>query len=238
MPTDAQPKYRTIPLTKGNVAIVDEADYEWLSQFNWSTCTSTKGLPYAGRTVRVDGKPYTLLMHRLIMGATERQEVDHWDGNRLNNSRDNLRWCTRSQNQQNRGKTNKNTSDSKGVYHVRGRWIVAIRIDGRLAHIGSFATQEEAVAVYKVKAAEVHGKFAFDNRPTSFDSSLVGTVQTPRQRLRSSNTSGIQGVQLHKQTGKYTARLDRNGQRKHIGLFATKEEASDALQRYLASLGA
>jgi hypothetical protein len=89
---------RVIPLTKGKLAIVDDADYHWLCQWRW--VFSSNG--YAMRTVTDNGRRRFFQMHRVIMGAQPGQLVDHIDGNRLNNTRDNLRIVTHSQNNWNR----------------------------------------------------------------------------------------------------------------------------------------
>lgn len=114
--------------------------------------------------VTLNGKPY--LLHRLLAQAfipnpEGKPEVDHIDGDKLNNDLSNLRWATRSENQRNRGKQSNNTSEFKGVsFHKRsGKWQAYIKVDGKRKHLGLFHTKEEAAAVYEEAAKELHGEF-------------------------------------------------------------------------------
>ncbi len=88
---------KEIPLTQGLVAIVDDADYEYLSQFKW--CARKAGNTYYA--VRQENKRF-ICMHIQIIGRRPGLEIDHIDGNGLNNRRSNLRFVTLRQNQQNR----------------------------------------------------------------------------------------------------------------------------------------
>jgi hypothetical protein len=96
---------KLIQLTRGFSTMVDDSDYEELSKYKWHY-TNIKGIGYAVRGSRLpsigykqNGKVIRISMHRIITGATERsQQVDHIDGNGLNNQRENLRICTHSEN--------------------------------------------------------------------------------------------------------------------------------------------
>lgn len=100
---------KTIPLTRGKYALVDDGDFEYLNQWKWHA-QFIKGIWYACRGVRqpkiaigIPGKVVRILMHRVITGATGRWEiVDHIDHDGLNNQRHNLRIVTNSQNLRNR----------------------------------------------------------------------------------------------------------------------------------------
>jgi hypothetical protein len=152
---------KEIPLTKGKMTIVDDEDYEWLSQSKWHACFS-RGKWYA-RTCTSDGK--IVRMHRLIMNAVDGVEIDHKDGDGLHNWRSNLRECTRSQNMRNVRATS--SSGYKGVSPIPyGRWRARIYLDGHEVRLGHFLSPEEAARAYDVKARELFGPFArtnFDN---------------------------------------------------------------------------
>src|SRR4051794_4203372 len=91
--TKEEPMTKTIPLTKGYEAIVDDEDYERVSQYKW--CASVrKHTVYA----QVSSKGVFFLMHRLIMDAPKQLQVDHRDGNGLNNTKANLRLASQGQN--------------------------------------------------------------------------------------------------------------------------------------------
>jgi hypothetical protein len=93
---------RVIPLTRGLVALVDDRDFTFLSGWKWFAHPHGKNKRmYAARNQRVGGKRVTVLMHRVLLGITS-GEVDHVDGDGLNNTRANIRPCSRAQNVANR----------------------------------------------------------------------------------------------------------------------------------------
>lgn len=161
------PDYRTIPLTQGKVAIVDAADYDLLSGRTWRAM-KVKYTWYARTTVRLpDGRRTQILMHRLILGLTDKKiQADHRDGDGLNNSRANLRPATNAQNCANRH-VRKVTINTPfwGVTKKCNKWEVRVNIDGKNRYIGRYATAEEAAHARDVKAIELHGEFARLNFP-------------------------------------------------------------------------
>jgi hypothetical protein len=140
----------------GLVALVDDEDYAWLCQWNWSA-VSTHRLNggYAMRRDNQSGK--TILMHRLILGAPEGIEVDHINGSGLDNRRANLRLVTLQQNRQNRSKGRNNQTGFKGVTFDKksGKWAMSFRV--------LFDSAEEAAHVYDQLAAIVYGEHANTN---------------------------------------------------------------------------
>lgn len=154
---------KEMPLTRGLVALVDDADYEWLSEHKWTA--SKKG--YAIRVVKhpkIPGKRITVWMHRLIMGLDREdpREVDHWDENKANNQRRNLRIANQSQNQHNRGAYANNKSGYKGVswYKNYGKWRASIKINGVVKFLGYFDDPKIAHEAYCAAARVHHGEFA------------------------------------------------------------------------------
>lgn len=152
---------KEIALTRGLVALVDDGDYEWLSQYKWHA-TSTG---YASATVRDASKKsgYShIYMHRMILGIVDDPEAvgDHVDGNRCNNQRANLRRCNDSQNQCNRGAGRNSRSGMKCVtQRSSGKWYAYIKLQGKKKHLGSFGTAEEAYVAYCAAARQAHGEF-------------------------------------------------------------------------------
>jgi hypothetical protein len=163
-PVVVQPKdsqIRFIPLTKGKVAIVDAADYDWLSSFTWFTSEKPGGV-YACRHV----KRKNVLMHRMIMNPPAGKFVDHIDRNGLNNRRCNLRICTFAENIHNtkgRGKT----SRYKGVSLTKKekKWISSIRYNDKFYYLGYFDDEIEAAKAYDKMAKKLFGEFAYLNFP-------------------------------------------------------------------------
>ena len=154
-----------IELTQGKIAIVDEEDFERLSKYKW--CTRKGGNTfYAIRWgPRVDGKRRVILMHREILGLKPGDpDVDHRDGNGLNNQKKNLRIATKSQNAMNQQKT-RGTSRFKGVYWHKPskKWRARICVNGEQKQLGHFMDEEEAARAYDEKAREIFGEFAKTN---------------------------------------------------------------------------
>lgn len=152
---------KTIPLTRGLVAIVDDEDYERLNEFKWHA--NSEG--YAVRAVRNDVREQVRIrMHRSVQGisAIDIRCVDHINGNRVDNRKENLRVCTRAENQANRKAQRNNTSGFKGVHWVKRsqKWTAQIMTGGKSHSLGYFETAEAAYSAYKIACAELHGNFA------------------------------------------------------------------------------
>ena len=151
-------------------ALVDDEDYEQLNQYNWFAAGDGSGMVYAMRHVSVsEDIPYRdITMHRSILGKKKGLEVDHINRDGLDNRRENLRLCTRSQNSMNQGLRKNSLSGYRGVsYHQkRKRWIARIRVDGKHVRSASFKTAEEAARAYDEFAKKYHGEFASLNFTT------------------------------------------------------------------------
>lgn len=151
----------TVPLTKGLSAIIDSADAEAIGKYNWHASKVRSG-HYAKRATLRGGVPERFYMHREIVSAPDGMEVDHKNGDMLDNRRSNLRVCTREQNAANQRIPVTNTSGLKGVSWNKhaGRYGARIRIDGKARHLGYFDTPEAAHAAYCAAAVERRGEFA------------------------------------------------------------------------------
>ena len=158
-PEDSQ--IRFIPLTQGKVAIVDAADYQWLSMYKWHAAKYQNGF-YAGTR----SKYRHISMHRLIMNAPPDKLVDHKDHNGLNNCRSNLRLCSVADNSHNRRPSNK-TSRYKGVYWSKTAkiWKAVIRFKGKNQYLGKFDNEIEAAKAYDKEARQLFKEFAYLNFP-------------------------------------------------------------------------
>ena len=166
---------KTINLTKGQVALVDDDDYDWLMQWKWMANLS-KGDFYAIRAVTLGHyKVQTLIglprqkilrMHRIIMNAPEGFEVDHKDRNTLNNQRKNLKICTHGENQLNQRNWGRskfrgvNLAPSKHNGKIHPRLTAQINIIGKIIHLGCFKTEEDAARKYDEAAKNIHGDLA------------------------------------------------------------------------------
>lgn len=152
---------KKIPLTQGKFALVDDEDYDFLMQWKWHIVA--KG--YASRTER-NSVNRAIRMHRAILDAREGQEVDHINGNRLDNRRANLRIATSSQNAMNRKKIEGAGSKYKGVCPARaaGKFIAQIKVNGKTIHLGTFASEKAAAKTYNIAAKKNFGEFARLNK--------------------------------------------------------------------------
>lgn len=150
---------KTIPLSQGKVAIVDDADFEYLSRWRW--CFSHG---YAVRKRRKgEGKHGSnIYMHRVISNCPEDKEVDHANCDKLDNTRANLRICTRGENTANRkpGTGKKNKLGMKGVKKDGNRFVARVRKNNRQVFIKTFATAQEAHAAYVEQHKLHYGEFS------------------------------------------------------------------------------
>jgi hypothetical protein len=150
-----------VPLTQGYEAVIDAEDAPLVSGWNWYARVQPGG-NYAIRTDGSSGKRICVHLHRFIMDAPDGLEVDHIDGDGLNNRRCNLRLATRSQNMRNQRLNSRNTSGFKGVSWDKRdkKWLAYIKVYRKKIHLGSFDTPEDAHAAYCDAAARLHGEFA------------------------------------------------------------------------------
>ena len=160
---------RTIPLTQGKVAIVDEEDFEILNEFKW-TAQKDHGYPrwYAIRKEEQNnGKWKLIIMHRQILNAPHKVYVDHINHDGLDNRKHNLRLCTSSQNQKNRGLQKNNTSGLNGVSFDKRKkkWYAYVIKSKHQISLGFFYDKDEAGRVVDKKAKELFGEFALLNFP-------------------------------------------------------------------------
>ena len=137
---------KQIPLTQNKFALVDDEDFEALMQHKWYFSNG-----YAFREL---SKPRKVLPMSKQVLKTERK-VDHKDLNKLNNQKQNLRFCTASQNIANR----KPLSMSNGVYAKGKKWIAEICKNEKRLYLGSFLTRQEAVHFRNEVGKELFGEF-------------------------------------------------------------------------------
>lgn len=163
-----------IPLTQGYVALVDAADYYWLSKDKWYAKKYKNGdvRAYRREPVIRDGKKKEkrFYMSREIMGLKreDKCKVDHENHKTLDNHRSNLRICTHQENQFNRKKHFNNKSGFKGVYFnkkasLKNPWHAQIQINRKVYYLGLHATKELAhEARNKIAySKDFHGKYAY-----------------------------------------------------------------------------
>lgn len=154
---------KVIPLTKGKFAIVDDEDFEHLSKYNWQL----NGY-YAVRQLPVSESPKgsQSRMHREIMNAPIGMEVDHINGDKLDNRKSNLRICTRQENQRNRRKSIKPSSSKyKGVKYDKRykKYEAFLTINRKYIFLGTYKTEREAAIAYNLAVKDYFGEFSWLN---------------------------------------------------------------------------
>jgi hypothetical protein len=148
---------RELKLNKNKIALVDDEDFEFLNMFNWK--------------IRIENGAETVYcsmkLHKFLAKTYQfdtKDVIDHKDGNRLNNQKNNLRPASRKENSRNM-KVRKNTTGFKGVYPNlnKNRFVVKIFVNNKQMHLGVFDTAEEAAKVYDENARKYFGEFAKTN---------------------------------------------------------------------------
>jgi len=93
--------------------------------------------------------------------------VDHIDHNGLNNTRRNLRICTKEQNARNQRPQKGRSSQFKGVCWHKGerKWYSRIQNDGRQQSLGLFDDERDAARARDAAALALHGEYASLNLP-------------------------------------------------------------------------
>ena len=157
---------KRIPLTQGKSALVDDEDFDHVNQWKWCARKSHNSY-YAIRTAYLGGgrknqKIKTVYLHRLIIGAKRGEEIDHRNGDSLDNQKNNLRRCTHAQNMQNMKRQIGKTSEHKGVswYKPTQKWIAKIVHGGEQIHLGYFVAESDAAKAYNEAAKKYFGEFA------------------------------------------------------------------------------
>lgn len=162
---------KKILLTQGFVALVDDEDFDRVSESNWmlQRVHNTETI-YAVRKMRNrDGVRRNELMHRFILGLSDPSvQIDHRDHDGLNNQRANLR-ITNAHGNAGNSRKNKNglTSKFRGVSWAKhaNKFVASLTKRGQRHHLGYFISEEAAAHTYDKAAAQYFGEFANLNFP-------------------------------------------------------------------------
>ncbi len=156
---------KKIELTQGKVSLVDEEDFEYLNQWKWYAQKDYKNGNYYAQRHDSQNNKKIVLMHKEILGVENKKQVDHKDGDGLNNQRTNLRPSSHSQNHSNTERYKNNKSGYKGVSwnkHSK-KYLAQTSIDGKILVIGYFDSPEDAATAYNTVANQLHGDFTRPN---------------------------------------------------------------------------
>ena len=224
---------KKVQLTQNKFTIVDDGDYEYLNKYNWYVAKS-KYSYYAAFDRRNKKINKTIYLHRIIMNCPDGKFIDHINGNGLDNRKENLRICNKSQNSGNSKLRTDNTSGIKGVsWDKRNKkWVVRIKMDGKHKFLGYFSNKYYAKNVYEKVAKGYFGEFYLDGirkKDIKLDNEINNIKLEKKERLRVTNKSGIKGVNYNKRNKKWVAQIRINKKvRKHLGYYNCIADAKAA----------
>jgi hypothetical protein len=149
-----------IKLSNGKVALIDECDAYLAELGPWHMESHGYAVRNSARTAAEKRKPE--FMHRVIMAKqrSHGMQIDHINGNRLDNRRCNLRMVNKCGNTQNARMRSDNTSGVKGVSKQGEKWTARVQSNGKRVFVGIFTTKEEAEKAVRSRREELHGPFA------------------------------------------------------------------------------
>lgn len=218
-----------IELTQNKYAIIDDDMVESIGRYRWFF-----HFGYAFRHVQENGKGRTIPMHREILNTPNGLEVDHINGNRLDNRKENLRNCTKHENMRNREASKSNSSGFKGVIFQKGRYVARIGFGGKLYHLGRFSTAEEASEAYKNACEKFHGDFANVrlHNPNKNEVIILDEKDIIKRPITiRTNSSGYIGVVFEKSRQLFAAKIKTKGRTYFLGRFKTAELAGAAYNK-------
>lgn len=149
-----------INITQGKIAIIDDEDYDKIKDRSWQFSN--------GYAVSGSNSPSRhLRMHRVVLGLTryDKIQIDHINGNRLDNRKSNLRICNCSQNQANKEKISSNTSGYKGVtfHKAKNKWMASAKYMGKSYFAGYFSNPIDAAKAYDALVKKLRGEYSRTN---------------------------------------------------------------------------
>lgn len=211
---------KTIPLTQGYEAVVNDADYPLLSKYKWHVVLYgvRRDRPYAVGWV----SGVAVKMHRLLLGVSAAEHVDHINGNGLDNRRSNIRPCSLKQNLQNSGP--RKGRSFKGVCDL-GKGKFSARFNRK--HIGTFRTGETAAMAYDFEARKANGEFAWCNFPV--DKLCARAVKEGKVASDAKwriPRRGFKGVVFHNKTKSWNVRVRANKASHSFGYHKDQEAAA------------
>jgi len=210
-------------LSNGSIAIVDANDFIRVSQYSWYL---HKG-GYAARKLKLNKVSKTIFLHHFVTETDYKYIVDHINGNRLDNRKQNLRIVTAQQNAFNRSVNRyKNSSQYKGVFWSKEKklWLSLIKIKGKSNHLGYFNTEIDAAIAYNENAKTLFGEYARLNDVPE------NKMWWEKRIFIRGNSTGFRGV-TEQRPGKYQARITVDNKRLSLGYYTTAIEAAKAYNK-------
>lgn len=158
-------KTKEILTTKGEVILIDSVDFGIVSKYKWNINSRGYAVTSSGKK---KGLSKALKMHRSIMGVTNpKDQIDHINRNKIDNTRCNLRICSNTHNSYNRSGNKNSITNYKGVKLENNKlnpYSARIIFDKKYIYLGAHKTAEIAAMVYNVQARIHFGEFAYINK--------------------------------------------------------------------------
>lgn len=212
---------------------MDEEDYAWLTNGMTFHPDKRRQTIYAKVVRTVNGVRRKMSMHRMIMeryhGPLGKSEVDHINGDALDNRKDNLRLAGRGEQMRNTARwLKKASSQFKGVFKDHKTFRVIIRKEGIEYHCGHYADERQAAIVYNLRAKELFGEFARlnDVNATPEEEALAFARMNDAKR-REGCSSRYRGVSRSHRIA-WRAAIGSGASRIVLGTFHTEEDAAQA----------
>lgn len=151
---------KNIKLTKNQIAVVDDWNYERINKNKWSAQWDEKTQKFYA--IRVVTKPFRkkIWMHREIANTPNNMECDHKNHDTLYNVENNLRNATHSQNCINR-KYSPNKLGEKNIYQYKTGFQVSIKYGGKVVYDKTFKNIDDAILARDKALKKYHGEFSY-----------------------------------------------------------------------------
>jgi hypothetical protein len=213
----------------GQIVQVDNEDYEYIVNC-YDIKINSHGYPYCSPKKKFKHKRmglFSMTLHKILMNPEEtgrKINVDHIDGNKLNNQKSNLRLCSHMENMRNRNGETDGTSQYKGITWNKKlqKWKVRINVNDESIYLGIFKNEICAANCYNHYAKLYHGEFA----------QLNNAPYVPKEEWEKDGaiekTSKYRGVSLNRETGLYKAQIWDGTIKKNVQLGEYKSEIEAA----------
>jgi hypothetical protein len=174
---------KQIPLTQGKFALVDDEDYERLSQFKWFPIKIRNNY-YAYRNKLKHDDFEEISMHRMIMHPKKGLVVDHINHDSLDNRKCNLRNCTVAENNRNTTPRKHTSSTYLGVcFDVKRKlWLTQLTVEGCSINIGRFESEIEAAEAYDIAVLEYSKGFGYLNFKEKSYTKTLAEIRSENKR--------------------------------------------------------
>lgn len=206
----------------GGAWIVDDDKFNMLNEYEWHSHENGYAVTFGNGTVKS--------MHRLLIDCPDGLQVDHKNNMPNDNRIENLRICTRSQNEANKRKMKGKSTEYKGVTDRDGSYEVSIRNpnnNSKKTYIGRYTNIIAASNVYNHFAEKFYGEFAKLNKVPFMSMEECSVFQNEKE-----NTSQYRGVSWNNKHSAWRVSIRINGKDKHLGLFTCEKSAANAYNKY------